>query len=68
METISVSHITGISALEIHNTEYNFNSTAQRLLDELKKELAPFILDFAYHSGESGLTLTVYYWQSEKRI
>ena len=68
METISVSHITGISALEIHNTDYNFNSTAQRLLDELKKEPAPFILDFACHSDKLGLTLTVYYWQLERKI
>jgi len=33
----------------------------QRLLEEIAKETAPFILDIGYSSDDSGMTLTVYY-------
>ena len=60
-ENISIAHITGIQSIEVHNKIYDFNSTMQRLLQELAKNQAPFILDIAYSCDETGLTLTIYY-------
>ena len=57
----SRSHILGVQALQIHNRFYDFNPTMQRLLEEIAKEQAPFILDIGYSSDDSGMTLTVYY-------
>ena len=59
-ESISISHM-GIQAIQIHNRFYDFDSTMRRLLEEIAKEQAPFILDIGYSSGDSGMTLTVYY-------
>jgi len=59
-ESISISHM-GIQAIQIHNRFYDFDSTMRRLLEEIAKEQAPFILDIGYSSDDSGMTLTVYY-------
>ena len=59
-ESISISHM-GVQAIQIHNRFYDFNPTMQRLLEEIAKETAPFILDIGYSSDDSGMTLTVYY-------
>ena len=59
-ESISISHM-GIQAIQIHNRFYDFDSTMRRLLEEIAKETAPFILDIGYSSDDSGMTLTVYY-------
>ena len=60
-ESISISHILGVQAIQIHNRFYDFNPTMRRLLEEIAKEAAPFILDIGYSSDDSGMTLTVYY-------
>ena len=60
-ESISISHILGVQAIQIHNRFYDFGSTMQRLLEEIAKETAPFILDIGYSTDDSGMTLTVYY-------
>jgi len=59
-ESISISHM-GVQAIQIHNRFYDFDSTMRRLLEEIAKETAPFILDIGYSSDDSGMTLTVYY-------
>ena len=59
-ESISISHM-GVQAIQIHNRFYDFNPTMRRLLEEIAKETAPFILDIGYSSDDSGMTLTVYY-------
>ena len=59
-ESISINHM-GIQAIQIHNRFYDFDSTMRRLLEEIAKEQAPFILDIGYSSDDSGMTLTVYY-------
>jgi len=59
-ESISISHM-GVQAIQIHNRFYDFDSTMRRLLEEIAKEQAPFILDIGYSSDDSGMTLTVYY-------
>ena len=59
-ESISISRM-GIQAIQIHNRFYDFDSTIRRLLEEIAKETAPFILDIGYSSDDSGMTLTVYY-------
>ena len=59
-ESISISHM-GIQAIQIHSRFYDFNPTMRRLLEEIAKEQAPFILDIGYSSDDSGMTLTVYY-------
>ena len=59
-ESISISHM-GIQAIQIHNRFYDFDSTMRRLLEEIAKETAPFILDIGYSSDDSGMTLIVYY-------
>ena len=59
-ESISISHM-GIQAIQIHNRFYDFDSTMRRLLKEIAKEQAPFILDIGYSTDDSGMTLTVYY-------
>jgi len=51
----------GVQAIQIHNRFYDFGSTMQRLLEEITKEQAPFILDIGYSTDDSGMTLTVYY-------
>ena len=60
-ESISISRILGVQAIQIHNRFYDFDPTMQRLLEEIAKETAPFILDIGYSSDDSGMTLTVYY-------
>ena len=60
-ESISISHILGVQAIQIHNRFYDFNPTMRRLLEEIAKEQAPFILDIGYSTDDSGMTLTVYY-------
>ena len=60
-ENISTSRILGVQAIQIHNRFYDFNPTMRRLLEEIAKEPAPFILDIGYSSDDSGMTLTVYY-------
>ena len=60
-ENISISHVLGVRAIQIHNRYYDFNPTMRRLLEEIAKEQAPFILDIGYSSDDSGMTLTVYY-------
>ena len=59
-ESISISHM-GVQAIQIHNRFYDFNPTMRRLLEEIAKETAPFILDIGYSTDDSGMTLTVYY-------
>ena len=59
-ESISISHM-GIQAIQIHNRFYDFDSTMQKLLEEIAKETAPFILGIGYSSDDSGMALTVYY-------
>ena len=61
VEDVSVNHIIGVQAVEVHNRFYDFDTTMRRLLEELAKEQAPFILSIAYSRDELGLTLTVYY-------
>ena len=61
VEDVSINHIIGVQAVEVHNRFYDFDATMRRLLEELAKEQAPFILSIAYSSDELGLTLTVYY-------
>ena len=59
---ISVSHVVGVQALEVHNTYYDFKQTMQRVLKELSEiPNPPYILDISYSSDEQGLTITVYY-------
>ena len=60
-ENISVTHITEVQVLQVRNRFYDFNPTMRRLLEEIAKEQAPFILDIGYSSDDSGMTLTVYY-------
>ena len=59
-ESISISHM-GVQALQIHNRFYDFDSTMRRLLEEIAKETAPFILGIGYSTDDSGMALTVYY-------
>ena len=59
-ESISISRIS-VQAIQIHNRFYDFDSTMRRLLEEIAKETAPFILDIGYSTDDSGMTLTVYY-------
>ena len=59
-ESISISRIS-VQAIQIHNRFYDFNPTMRRLLEEIAKETAPFILDIGYSTDDSGMTLTVYY-------
>ena len=59
-ESISINHIS-VQAIQIHNRFYDFDPTMRRLLEEIAKETAPFILDIGYSTDDSGMTLTVYY-------
>ena len=60
-DSISISHILGVQAIQIHNRFYDFIPTMQKLLEEIAKETAPFILDIGYSSNDSGMTLTIYF-------
>ena len=60
-ESISISRILGVQAIQIHNRFYDFIPTMQKLLEEIAKETAPFILGIGYSTDDSGMALTVYY-------
>ena len=59
-ESISISRIS-VQAIQIHNRFYDFIPTMQKLLEEIAKETAPFILGIGYSTDDSGMALTVYY-------
>ena len=59
-ESISISRIS-VQTIQIHNRFYDFIPTMQKLLEEIAKETAPFILGIGYSTDDSGMALTVYY-------